>query len=342
MSAAPLATDAPARVQPWIAPQSSALLRQRGHAWLLQGPPGLGQYALALELVRAWLCDAPTPAGACGVCTSCHAIDVRTHADLCVLMPEVLMLDLCWPLDEKTQSDLDEKKRKPSREIKVEAARDLVAFTQRTRSRGVTKAVLVYPAERMNPIAANALLKTLEEPPGDVKFVLASHAADQLLATIRSRCLTHTMHWPDAAAAGDWLTSQGIEASEANVLLRAAGGRPESALDFARSGRDAARWRAIPKAALAGNVAAFDGFSLAAAVDALQKLCHDQMAEAVGGAPLFFDSADLPRITAPLTALTRWSKMLFETSRTVEHPFNPGLMLESLVSQAQSALNLRA
>jgi DNA polymerase-3 subunit delta' len=64
------------------------LLAQRGHAWLLQGPSGLGQYALGLELVRAWLCDAPTRTGACGQCASCHAIDVRTHADLCVLMPE--------------------------------------------------------------------------------------------------------------------------------------------------------------------------------------------------------------------------------------------------------------
>ncbi|MBH2044455.1 MAG: DNA polymerase III subunit delta', partial [Comamonadaceae bacterium] len=68
---------------PWIATQRTGLLAQRGHAWLLQGPSGLGQYALGMELVRAWLCDAPTAQGACGQCGSCHAIDVRTHADLC-------------------------------------------------------------------------------------------------------------------------------------------------------------------------------------------------------------------------------------------------------------------
>ena len=77
---------------PWIAAQATALLAQRGHAWLLAGPSGLGQYSLALTLVRAWLCEQPSAQGACGQCSSCHAIDVRTHADLCVLMPETVML----------------------------------------------------------------------------------------------------------------------------------------------------------------------------------------------------------------------------------------------------------
>ena len=95
--------DSPA-LAPWIAAQRTTLLAQRGHAWLLQGPSGMGQYALGLELVRAWLCDAPTPHGACGQCASCHAIEVRTHADLCVLMPEVQMMELGWPLSEKAQA----------------------------------------------------------------------------------------------------------------------------------------------------------------------------------------------------------------------------------------------
>ena len=94
-------------VAPWIAAQRTRLLAQRGHAWLLQGPSGMGQYTLGLEMVRAWLCDAPTPHGACGQCASCHGIDVRTHADLCVLMPEVQMLALGWPLSEKAQADID-------------------------------------------------------------------------------------------------------------------------------------------------------------------------------------------------------------------------------------------
>jgi DNA polymerase-3 subunit delta' len=175
---------------PWIAQQTQALLTQRGHAWLLMGPSGLGQYSLAMALVRAWLCEQPDSHGACGTCGSCHAIDVRTHADLCVLMPETKMLELGWPLSEKAQSDIDDKKRKPSKEIRVDAMRDAVEFTQRTSARGRGKAVLIFPAEDMNGITANALLKTLEEPPGDVKFVLATESAHQLLPTIRSRCPT--------------------------------------------------------------------------------------------------------------------------------------------------------
>ncbi len=81
---------------PWIAAQVRALAPRPGHALLLQGPSGLGQYTLGLELARAWLCEAPQPQGACGQCPSCHAIAVRTHADLCVLMPETAMLALGW------------------------------------------------------------------------------------------------------------------------------------------------------------------------------------------------------------------------------------------------------
>ena len=182
----------------WIARQRRQLLAQRGHAWLLQGPSGLGQYALGLDLARAWLCDAPTREGACGQCASCHAIDVRAHLDLSVLMPETVMLELGWPLSEKAQKDIDDKARKPSKEIRVDAMRDAVEFAQRTSGRGRGKVVLVYPAERMNHLTANALLKTLEEPAGDVRFVLASESAHQLLPTIRSRCQGHTMTWPSA------------------------------------------------------------------------------------------------------------------------------------------------
>ena len=153
--------SAPA-MAPWIAAQATALLAQRGHAWLLAGPSGLGQYSLALALVRAWLCEAASKQGACGVCGSCHAVDVRTHADLCVLMPETVMLELGWPLSEKAQAEIDDKKRKPSKEIRVDAMREAVEFSQRTSARGKGKAVLVFPAERMNNVTANALLKTLE------------------------------------------------------------------------------------------------------------------------------------------------------------------------------------
>ncbi len=330
--------DANTPLAPWIAAQRTSLLAQRGHAWLLQGPSGLGQYALGLSMVRAWLCDRPTPEGACGQCGSCHAIEVRTHADLCVLMPEVQMMALGWPLSEKAQADIDDKKRKASKEIRVEAMRDAVEFSQRTSARGRGKAVLVYPAEQMNHITANALLKTLEEPPGDVRFVLASEAAHQLLPTIRSRCLGHTMVWPAGPEMLAWLQQQGVAADAASAFLRAAGGRPDDALALARSGRSPQAWALLPQAVARGDATALGDWSPAQVIDALQKLCHDLLAASVGAAPRYFAPADLPK-PPPLGPLTRWSKALAKAARTADHPFNAGLMLEALVAQARNTLH---
>ncbi|MDM0047125.1 DNA polymerase III subunit delta' [Variovorax dokdonensis] len=322
----------------WLQGTLTELLRLRGHALLVEGPSGLGQYELALALSAAWLCEQPKPTGACGHCPSCHSIRVRTHPDLCVLMPESLQLELGWPMDEQTQAELDSKKRKPSKEIRVQAMREAVVFSQRTSSRGRGKVVLVYPAERMNGITANTLLKTLEEPPGDVRFVLASEAAWKLLPTVRSRCMSHAMPWPDTGHAVAWLKLQGVPESEASVLLRAAGGRPQDALALAGSGVTAEAWTRLPKAVRRAEVAALGERTPAQAIEALQKLCHDLLAQAVGAEPRFFAAADLPS-PPPMRVLSDWSHSLTEAAKSAEHTFNPGLMLESLVSQASVHLN---
>ena len=362
---------------PWLQTQLESLLQQRGHAWILGGPSGLGQFELALATARAWLCEQATPQGACNHCASCHAVDVHTHADLSVLMPETLSLELGWPLDQKTQDDLDAKKRKPSKEIKVDAAREVVSFTQFTRSRGSTKVVLVFPAERMNHITANTLLKTLEEPPGAVKFILATEAAHQLLPTIRSRCIGHTMVWPPFDEALAWLQAQTAaqaasdasakaarpaktpDAADLQTLLAAAGGRPADALAWAQSAppADAARdWQSLPVAMARGDVNALTGFAPGEAVVALQKLCHDALAMKMGAVPRFFSAKDIAAVSATrpgpaakqnqsgadsVQALSQWAKELATMARTVEHPYNPGLMLEFLVSRAALALNVK-
>ena len=325
---------------PWLAAQRQSLLAQRGHAWLLQGPSGMGQFELGMSLVRAWLCEQPSTHGACGHCASCHSIDVHAHADLCMLMPEADMLARGWPLSEKAQSEIDDKKRKPSKEIRVDAMRDAVEFTQRTSARGRGKAVLVYPAEQMNAITANALLKTLEEPPGDVRFVLATEAAHQLLPTIRSRCLIHTMVWPTAQEVLGWMQHHGLAHGEAQAWLRAAGGRPLDAWTMSQSGRGLGVFQRMPKALAAGDVAIFADMDGPEMVQWLQKLCHDLLCVAQGAAPRYFAAEDLPKPPSAMV-LARWAKSLAQEARTAEHPFNAGLMTEALVAQARTVLNAK-
>jgi DNA polymerase-3 subunit delta' len=255
-------------------------------------------------------------------------------------MPETLMLELNWPLDEKSQKEIDDKKRKPSKEIRVEAAREMVSFSQHTRSGGSTKVVFIYPAERMNHVTANTILKTLEEPPGECRFVLASEAAHLLLPTIRSRCQTHTLTWPSEAEALPWLEEQGLPESEARVLLRAAGGRPEDALALANQGLKATYWAGLPKAIQRGDVSAISDATPAQAIAMLQKLCHDLLAMRTGGEPRFFMPADLQG-TGTVASLTQWSKDLMTSARSAEHPYNQGLMFEALVAQAQTALRAK-
>ena len=326
---------------PWIHRQSLSLLAQQGHAWLLQGPSGLGQYALATAMVSAWLCESEhaLTKGACGQCGSCHALSVHTHADLFVLMPETVLLELGWPLSEKAQAEIDNKTRKPSKEIRIDAMRDAIEFSQRTNARGRGKAVLVYPAERMNHVTANALLKTLEEPPGDVKFVLASEAAHQLLPTIRSRCLIHTMAWPNHQEAEAWLTQHGFSAEEATFALRTAGGRPDEVFRQKELGQTMQWWAQFPRAMQAGDASYCSNLPPSEVIDALQKLCHDLMMRQAEASLRYFNASDLPSIKSNGANLTAWFKRLSQAARSSEHPFNAGLMLEALCSEAREGIN---
>ena len=324
---------------PWLERQLDSLIHHSGHALLLQGPSGLGQYSLGLSLAQTWLCQQTSSAAprACGTCPSCHGVAVRTHPDLRVLMPETLMMELDWPLDESAQKDIDDKKRKASRDIRVDAARDLITFTQRTASGDRGKVVLIYPADRMNGVTANTLLKTLEEPSGDTRFILATDAQHQLLPTIRSRCVAHAMHAPSLAEGVQWLMAQGMGEGLATVLLKAAGGRPADALALSERGWTDTRWSSIPKALRAGLVEPVQELSGAELIDVLQKVCHDQLAVQVGGPPRFFTEQALVRGTS-LALLAEWAQVLKRAARTADHPYQAGLMLDALVSQARHAL----
>lgn len=325
---------------PWLAPLlRQTLATQRAHALLLHGPQGVGQFELAVTLAQAWLCEAAeATARPCGVCASCRLVQARSHPDLLVLLPEALREPLGWSAGEGG-GDAPEpaaSKAKPSKEIKVAAVRAAVAFAQITSARGRVKVVVLHPAERMNGISANTLLKTLEEPPGNARFVLSCSAPDALLPTIRSRCQAVPMALPATAQAVEWLAAQGV--AEPAVLLAAAGGQPQEALEWSRQGIDAALWQRLPALVAQGHAGGFGNWPLARVVDALQKLCHDLACVAAGAAPRYFPPSAL-RAGADPQALSAWMRELLRVARHAEHPWNAGLLGESLVQQGQRAMN---
>ena len=325
---------------PWLeAPLQLALRTQRGHAILVHGPAGVGQFELALELARSWLCEAPRgPANvACGTCPSCRLVQARSHPDLLVLVPDALRVALGWSdSDADAGATVDKaSKAKPSKDIRIDALRAAIQFAQSTSARGRAKVVVIHPADRMNEFAANSLLKTLEEPPGKARFVLATGHPHALLPTVRSRCQSLPLGVPEPHAALRWLEAQGV--ARAAVLLAAHGGQPLQALDAARQGIDATLWSALPASLLRGDASAYSAWPLPGLIDALQKLCHDALCVACGAAPRYFEPAVLPP-RAALGALTAWGQSLRELTRRAEHPWNAGLMLETLVQQAQRAL----
>ncbi len=329
---------------PWLEVDLERLLTQRGHAWLVTGTAGLGQFELAMAMASSWLCEAITASQAtshkaCGQCDACHMVRAKSHPDLAVLLPETLSLELGWPLDEKTQADLDDKKRKPSKQIKLETVQDLISFVQRTSSRGKGLVVVIYPAEAMNHIAANALLKSLEEPAGNTRFVLATEDSAALLPTIRSRCQSFVLTPPENTLAVAWLASDGVVAKDASVWLKAAGGQPQTALAMSRAMTKTSAWldfpKLIAKGALPNELPAALTETPAALVGALQKLCHDAICVTLGAEPLFFEPFTN---TSSLYKLTTWSKALNVQARSSEHTLNAGLMIEALLAEAKQAM----
>lgn len=318
----------------WLA---QALRSQRSHALLIHGPAGIGQWQLSLTLAQAWLCDSPADAGRpCGHCASCRLVQARSHPDLLVLLPEALQAPLGW-----TTADADaepaesgSKSKQPSKEIKVEAVRGAVAFAQTTPARHAGKVVVLHPAERMNAIAANALLKTLEEPAGSARFILSCAEPEALLPTIRSRCQAIGLKLPDTGRAAAWLGGQGVAAAE--LVLAGAGGQPLDALERVRDGIDARTWAQLPQLAKRGDGAALTGWSVIRVVDALQKLCHDALCVAVGASPRYFP-ADALGARGDVGALLAWSRDLQRMARQAEHPLNAGLAIEALFSRARLA-----
>ncbi len=323
---------------PWLAPPlADALATQRGHALLVHGSPGVGALPYALTLAQAWLCEgagAQPRSGPCGRCAACHLVRIHLHPDLMVLMPETLRRAFDWPLvDDKV--DGDDAKRKPSKQIRIQEVRGLIDWSTKTSSRGRGKVAVLHPADALNLQSANALLKTLEEPPVGTRLLLTTADPAQLLPTVRSRCQLQVLAAPPADMAATWLASQGL--AQADVLLAACSGRPLDALALAQAGVDGETWAALPGAVARGHAAALAGWPVPRALDALHKICHDAMTLAAGGAPRYFPAGRVPR-HGGLPALSAWSLELDRVARHDGHPWNEGLLLDTLVQQGAAAL----
>ena len=323
---------------PWLAaPLADALSQQRAHALLVHGAEGVGQFEFTLALAQSWLCETPLADRpqrlACGRCAVCHLVDERSHPDLRLIVPEALRAAAGLDADE-AGSDDDGKKRKPSQEIKVEQIRAAVDFSALTAARGGVRVLVIHPAEALNHIAANALLKILEEPPGALRFVLSSGSPQSLLPTLRSRCQAVRLTVPPPEAARAWLEAQGV--ADAGVLLDAAGQQPLAARAHAQAGRDAAAWRQLPQSVAGGDAAALAGWPLPVLVDALQKLCHDRLRVSVGAAPRYFTAPESGVRPGDLPALTAWGAALRRHAAHADHPWNAGLALEALLLEART------
>lgn len=334
-------TDTPPNaLLPWLAaPLAHALAHARSHALLVQGPAGVGQFELALALAQAWLCESRAPqAPACGQCASCHLFAAGSHPDFQFLVPEALRESLGLNPDEgEGGGEGKASKTKPSREIKIDAVRQMLGFAQVTAARGQAKVVLVHPAEALNMVAANALLKTLEEPAGKLRFVLTSAAPEALLPTIRSRCQPVQLGLPPQEAALAWLGEKGL--ADAEVLLAATGGRPQEALLWAAEGVAAKSWLELPRRVARGEAVALSDWPVPRAIAALQRLAHDLLRMSHDAPPSYFPREALPAVPRAAAGLHEWNAALKQAARHAEHPLNAGLLMESLVAQGQRAMH---
>lgn len=300
-------------------------------ALLLTGPAGVGKRAFADALAQALLCATPGPdRTACGACAACRLILAESHPDLRVL-------DASAEEPDATVEEAGTRKEKAASPwIKIEAVRglrDFLAFTSHLAGR---KVVVIHDADRLHANAANALLKTLEEPPGRTHFILVSSRPNRLPVTVRSRCVRLTFAIPDAADALAWLGSTGR--AQAEGALAYAGGAPLLAQDWASDERWSHRRRLVDTVFAATD---FDPVAVADGIDAeqlgelihgLQRWCYDLILAAATGQVRYHP--DCARILhsmagrASATAVLAFQRELAKAVRTLEHPLNPRLVAE--------------
>lgn len=183
------------------------------HAYLITGPQGVGRRTLAIRLAQALNCSQPIePAVPCGECRACRLIEKIQHPDFSVVQGE------------------------NGRALKVDQIRELQRTLSLAPYEATYKIALLLRFEDANPNAANALLKTLEEPPPQVVMLLTASDAEALLPTIISRCEVIRLRPLSIGQVSEGLqTRWGLPADEAHLLAHLSGGRPGYALNLSQN-----------------------------------------------------------------------------------------------------------
>ena len=191
-------------------------------AYLLYGPAGIGKRRAADAFTARLLCTAATDQDVCGTCAQCTRIRAGTHPDLLVV-----------------ERDPDR------RDVRVDQARELTRWLTLRPMMAARKVAVLDGAHELNPAGQNALLKTLEEPPGAAVIVLTATGATHVLPTVRSRCQQIRLDPLSSAAVAEVLRGRGVDDQSARILAARAGGSIGRALALADDGQDALRTRVL-------------------------------------------------------------------------------------------------
>ncbi|PHV11727.1 DNA polymerase III subunit delta' [Chitinimonas sp. BJB300] len=327
---------------PWQASAWQALQAQcerHHHALLITGEAGIGKLAFGRHLAATLLCEAAELAKPCGVCDACRWLAAGNHPDFRELTPTVE--------EEDTENDAKSKK-KPSAWITIDQVRELNDFVHLSAHRGGLRVTLVQPAEAMNLAAANALLKTLEEPPSGAVFILISNHWRRLLPTIRSRCRQLALPLPEKAVALSWLQAQDLANAEAH--LAEAGGAPLAAIERADATLLAARRAFLAELADPGQL---DPLSLAERLDKqkvevyrvtdwLSRWVYDLARLGLSGSVRYYPDetsriVSLAKVLDPVR-LMRYHDSVLAARKLAFHPLNARLVYEQLFFAYQQAI----
>ena len=298
------------------------------HALLFHGPKGVGKLALAERFAGLLLCERRGPDGdPCGNCEGCRWVAAGSHPDIRFVEPESMSRYAAAEAEEG-ETGAAPATRKPSTEIKIDQVRGIESFLNTGSHRGGWRIALVHPAEEMNRHAADALLKALEEPAASAIFLLVSHRAARLPATIRSRCVAVPIGVPPPTDALAWLENQG--AQDAARWLAYAGGAP---LEAARLAADSSEFpldrarRVIESGSPAGIE---DRASLEAFAEALQKFALDRAFSAFAGRAKYGPGAPVGP-AGDARAWLNFARRMGRDRALASHPLHPRLFAAALL-----------